>query len=191
MLPAMLVLLDSRETLVTLLVVVLRGRALAFGRDGTRGCLATAVTRGSEPAQRASSSLKKASSNGFQARTRQRTCLAPFMTWQGISDKSRQEGAEVHPQELPALLVVLGRPAGADRQQQGAPGLYAPSEGGHGHVGPVGDQSVDWGVQGAHLTFQLGDQVLLVAAPSGLADHLVVGHRPVVGDGEVGRWRGA
>ena len=78
---------------------------------------------------------------------RQRTWRAPLTTWQGNLDKDGQEAAEVHRQEASPLLVVLLRPALVNGQQQGTPGLYAPGEGGHHHVGPVGHERVDRGVQ--------------------------------------------
>ena len=70
--------------------------------------------------------------------------------------KAAQEGAELHREQAAALLVVALGPARAHRQQQGAPGLEAPGEGGHDHVGPVGDERVDRGVQGADAGLQLG-----------------------------------
>ena len=45
-------------------------------------------------------------------------------------------------------------------------------------------QGVDRGVQCPQATFELGDEVLLVAAAPGLCDHLVGGQRLVVGDVE-------
>ncbi len=44
---------------------------------------------------------------------------------------------------------------------------------GDDHVGPVGHERIDRGVQGADLALQLGDEVLLVATLAGLSDDLV------------------
>ena len=38
-------------------------------------------------------------------------------------DEGVEEGPELHPQQPPALFVVLAGPTGTDRQQQGAPGF--------------------------------------------------------------------
>src|SRR5579863_716539 len=96
----------------------------------------------------------------------------------GDVDEGLLEGAELHGQQLAALLEVLVGPAGSDGQEEGAPGFDAPGEAGHGHVGPVGAQGVDRGVEGSHGAFELGVEVLLVAAGSGLGNDLVGAHGP-------------
>ena len=74
----------------------------------------------------------------------------------GDVDYSGGEGAELHGQQTAALRVVGVDPAGMDGQEQGGPGLEGPGQSGHGHVGPVGVEVVDRGVQRPD-GFELGD----------------------------------
>ena len=84
-------------------------------------------------------------------------------------------------QQPPPLFLMLAGPAGTDRQQQRAPGLEAPGQGGHRHIREIGDQGIDRGVQGPHPTFELGDKVLLVATGErALGHHLIRTELPVV-----------
>ncbi len=59
------------------------------------------------------------------------------------------------------------------RQGQGQPGLEAPGQRRHHHVGPVAHQVVHRHPQGLHAALELGDEVLLVAAVVGQQDDLV------------------
>jgi len=96
------------------------------------------------------------------------------------------EGSELHGEQLVGLRVAGSGLVVACWywHEQRAPGFQVPCETGHGHVRPVGDQGVDRGVQSVQVSFQLTDQVFLVATIAGLTDDLVRGEIPVVGDVE-------
>ena len=99
-------------------------------------------------------------------------------------DERAEEGAEVHSQQLSLLRLVAGPPAGGDGKLQRDPGLEAPGQGRHHHIGPVGVQRVHRRVERPDAALQLRDQVLLVAALPGLVHDFVAREGAVVRDVE-------
>src|SRR5215217_5662029 len=70
-----------------------------------------------------------------------------------------------------------------DRQEEREPGLERPCQRSDDHVGPVGVERVERSAQGTR-EFELGVNVLLVAAVVGLSDDLFLGQATVVGNVE-------
>ena len=87
----------------------------------------------------------------------------PRTIWQGIWIIAAQNVRNSIRNSVSLLSpMLLGMPRRLGHQQ-GGPGLQAPGQAGHDHVGPVADQVVHRGCQGVHAALELGDQVLLVA----------------------------
>src|SRR5450759_153857 len=100
----------------------------------------------------------------------------------GHLDHRRTERRELHPQQQSFLGLVFGRMPGRYRCHQGTPSLQAPGQTGHHHVGPVAHQIVHRRRQRVYAAFELGDQVLLVAAIVGREHDLVGRGHAVVRD---------
>jgi hypothetical protein len=75
-------------------------------------------------------------------------------------------------------------PASGDGEQERGPCLDGPGERGDHHVGPVGVERVERGVERADAALELRNEVLLIAAVVGLRDDLGLGQLAVVGDVE-------
>ena len=99
--------------------------------------------------------------------------------WQ--ENEPLHEGAEVHAQYALAIGVVALAPSWRDRDGQGEPRLERPSDSHDHHVGPVGVERVERGVECTDAALELREEVFLVAAMVGLAHHLLGGHRSIVG----------
>ena len=80
------------------------------------------------------------------------------------------------------LLRVARPPPGDDRERERDPGLEAPRQRRHDHVGPVGVQRVHRRVERPDASLELRDQVLLVTALAGLLHDLDARERGVIGD---------
>ena len=87
-----------------------------------------------------------------------------------------QEPPELHSHDVSACTGRL--------RHQPIPGLQVPSQSCYDHVGPVRNQAVREHSQGVHPTFQLPDDIFLVAAVVSEKDDFLHRHLTVVGDVE-------